>query len=72
MKKLFIILPLLALLYSCDKETDMHPGNQSDKVVFVASIPQTKTVLGEKDGSSWPLLWSAGDAISVNGVETQG
>ncbi|MBO4476336.1 MAG: calcineurin-like phosphoesterase C-terminal domain-containing protein [Bacteroidales bacterium] len=68
MKKLFIILPLLALLYSCDKETDMHPGNQSDKVVFVASIPQTKTVLGEKDGSSWPLLWSAGDAISVNGV----
>ena len=68
MKKSLIIIPLLVALSSCDKETDMHPGEQSDNVILIASIPQTKTELGEKDGSSWPLLWSAGDAISVNGV----
>lgn len=67
MKKSILIFALLALV-SCVKETDTHQDGVLSKVTFTARTAQTKTALGEKDGNSWPINWSAGDAISVNGV----
>lgn len=37
-------------------------------VTFTATFQQTRTALGEPEGSMWPNLWCEGDVISVNGV----
>ena len=42
-----------------------------DEVTFVLNVPaspDTKTTLGAKDGSSYPVLWSVGDVITLNGT----
>lgn len=35
------------------------------------SLPDTRTSLGEKAGDSYPLYWSEGDKIAVNGVASK-
>ena len=67
MKKFSIFA--IALLVACTQEPKIELAPKT--VVFEASINQedaTKTVLGAKDGSSYPNYWAAGDAIFVNGV----
>lgn len=69
MKKITIlsaaVLVSLAAV-SCLKETS---GPENAGTVLRASLaPTTKTALGEKEGTSWPNYWQAGDRISVNGV----
>ena len=75
MKKLLdlLLFPLLFLLVmvSCSKEKDTPFDRPSGrKVTFTVRTAETKTALGEKDGNSRPVLWSAGDRIAVNGVES--
>lgn len=69
MKKLLslsaAILGILAAA-SCTQETG-SPEVLRNKTVINASLAPTKTALGEKDGTSWPNYWKAGDQISVNG-----
>ena len=67
MRKGILIFALLALV-SCVKESGTFDDIARNKVTFTARTVATKTALGEKDGSSWPINWSVGDAISVNGV----
>ncbi|MBR0300874.1 MAG: PQQ-binding-like beta-propeller repeat protein [Bacteroidales bacterium] len=62
----------LALLVACAHEQIVEQ-DVPETFSFEASISQpsendTKTVLGEKDGTRYPNYWAAGDAISVNGV----
>ena len=59
----------------------MESGNETSVFTFEAQIispedlpkqdASAKTVLGEKDGKSYPNYWAAGDAISVNGVASE-
>lgn len=72
-KHLSLIAALCALLAGCAKET---PGPndepQAKKMITVtigASVQEnTKTTIGEKDGDKYPVLWSEGDKIAINGV----
>ena len=59
-----LILSLPVLLPSCNKEQAKQPFR------LEAGVEQTavKTVLGGKEGSKYPVLWSEGDVISVNGL----
>ncbi|MBO7069911.1 MAG: PQQ-binding-like beta-propeller repeat protein [Bacteroidales bacterium] len=71
MKKICsLFLLLLPLVYSCNREEDIHQ-DPIQTVEFEAQIIETKTELGEKTGSSYPNYWSAGDAISVNGIASE-
>ena len=80
MKKFFAIAALLALTFSCNKEgaetdTITNPDEISEGVEvteFGASIPEvdSKTYLSTKDGSVWHTLWGNGDAININGVNS--
>ena len=80
MKKFFAIAALLALTFSCNKEgaetdTITNPDEISEGVEvteFGASIPEvdSKTYLSAKDGSVWHTLWGNGDAININGVNS--
>ena len=68
MKKITIlsvaVLGILAAV-SCTRET---AAPELGRTVLTASLPSTRTALGEKDGASWPNYWKSGDQISVNGI----
>ena len=71
MKKIVLIsFAALLALVSCTKEQALPEEGVKGTVTFKASIVETKTHLGDKDGTSWPNYWSQGDVISVNGVES--
>lgn len=85
MKKIytfFSIIVLGILAVSCEKEMDspdqellkeaseeVLPGEPVTVILSVPDSPDTKTALGAKSGSSYPVNWSAGDGdyLSLNG-----
>lgn len=74
------MIALAALAAGCAKEKDtlqdevLSPEalaqlGEETTVTVVLSVPEssdTKTTLGAKDGSSYPVYWSAGDVITLN------
>ncbi|MBP5636946.1 MAG: hypothetical protein J6X25_05470, partial [Bacteroidales bacterium] len=82
MKKIFAyitVFALAALAAGCAKESDIQNQNPSealaagDETTITVSLnvpesPDTKTTLGSKNGSSYPVYWSAGDVITLNGT----
>ena len=81
MKRLFVIPAVIALAFvcSCNKEQEVDNPDIKDDVQtgvteFRATLQATKTQLGAPTGAAgsreWPNLWSDGDVINVNGVES--
>ena len=75
MKKLTRTLMAVAALFAVSCTTDVTEdlgvqlgANGQNEIVL--SLEGTKTQLGEKAGDLYPLFWSEGDKISVNGVES--
>ncbi len=82
MKKIytyFAIIALTALAAGCAKEIagadevivpdqDLLGQDEITLLLNVPASPETKTTLGAKDGSSYPVYWSAGDVITLNGT----
>ena len=70
MRNAFIIgISLVLAILSCAKQE--QPA--MEEVVLEVSMPQTvtKTVLGLKAAGVYPVLWSVGDYITVNGVQSR-
>lgn len=71
----------LSLLFSCSRAEfepmDSASGNEkTGRTVLEATAagdltPDSKTSFGDKTGNAYPILWSAGDCISVNGVASE-
>lgn len=71
----------LSLLFSCSRAEfePMDPASGNEKTgqtVLEATAggdltPDSKTSFGDKTGNAYPILWSAGDCISVNGVASE-
>ena len=60
-----LIIAGLAALFSCSKQKEGKTGG----FTLVAGVSDTKTTVGERTGSgTYPIFWSEGDAISVNGI----
>ena len=70
-KNLFIFAAAFAaILSSCAKQELVNPAE--DQTEFKAFIEDgAKTVLGDKNGNTYPLTWSAGDRICVNGIMSE-
>ena len=68
--KIFMVVAAL-VAFSCTtdvtEDLGVAVGGQTE---FVLSLEETRTQLGEKAGEVYPLYWSDGDKISVNGVES--
>ena len=69
------IIALAALSAACEKENvkvengSVPVGEESTiSVTLNVPDPATKTSLGAKDGSTYPVYWSDGDIISLNGT----
>lgn len=66
--KLFYLLAALpVLLLSCDKE----PQKQAFRLKAGVEEVAVKTVMGDKSESQYPIYWSEGDVIAVNGSLSQ-
>ena len=75
MKKISkIVLAVVALFaYSCALDTTEDLGinvGGADQTTITLSLEESRTQLGEKAGDLYPLQWSEGDKISINGVES--
>ncbi len=72
MKKIYSFLLLVATLaVSCTNYNEIdQTGKQSDLISTISvELAQTpRTALGEREDGYYPLYWSEGDVIAVNGV----
>lgn len=70
MKKISMILgsALVMLTTGCTTDATKDVVNNDNKVVIGLSLDETRTSLGDKTGTEYPVLWSAGDQVAVNGV----
>ena len=69
MKKSSIIfgLALVMLAVGCSKDATNDVVIKGNKVVLGVSVDATRTSLGDKSGETYPVLWSEGDCVAVNG-----
>lgn len=70
-----ILLAVVALFaYSCVTDTtedlSVNLGNEGHTSLTI-SLEGTKTHIGEKSGENYPLYWSEGDKIAINGVASE-
>ena len=76
MKNLFkfflAVASLVAVSCTTDVTTDIgvELGNETQTSLTI-SLEGTKTHIGEKSGESYPLYWSEGDKIAINGVASE-
>ena len=74
-KYLFLTSALVLMLAACAKE-NQAPQSDSDLItVTIGATAQengtnenSKVAIGQKDGDVYPVIWTAGDKIAVNGV----
>ena len=76
MKNLMKIFVTVAAMVAVSCTTDVTEdlgvqlNNDAGQTEFILSLEESRTQLGEKAGDLYPLYWSNGDKISVNGVES--
>ena len=71
--KIFVAVTVLFAGFACTTDVTSDLGVQTDgQTTITLSLEESRTQLGEKAGEVYPLYWSAGDKISVNGVESAG
>ena len=70
MKKFSLILAIVAIFaVGCQTDnTSDNAVNVGDGTTLTISLPRTRTSLGEKVGDTYPIYWSEGDKIVVNGT----
>jgi len=70
--KRFLLFSVLVVcgFAACSKNDAPDEGLAEETFSVNAGLPSqaTKTTLGDKSGSVWPLLWSEGDRLLLNGV----
>lgn len=73
MKKISMILgSALMMLTGCTTDITKEVATNDNKVVIDLSADATRTSLGDKNpDSTYPVLWSAGDKIAVNGIVSE-
>ena len=73
--KYIYIIAMAALTAACAKESIIEkdkplPEGEESTLSITLNVPgpETKTSLGAKDGSSYPVYWNDGDVITLNGT----
>lgn len=70
-KTLVLVAAAVATLTSCEKAPEVTPAAEEFTLTVNATLPApdgTKTYLGDKVGTEYPVLWSADDEIRVSQV----
>ncbi len=72
MKKILSLLVLVAISFvACqtDPSTEVI-GGESGPTTLTITLDDTRTALGDKVGDNYPLYWSEGDKLVVNGKQS--
>ena len=69
--KIFTAIVALAALSCTTDTTDTLAPQGGELTTITLSLEQARTQLGDEVDGYYPLLWSEGDQISVNGVASQ-
>lgn len=67
MKKILLLLVVVSTIIGCQND-DTADSAVDEGLILTVSLPQTRTSLGEKVGNTYPVNWSEGDKIVVNGT----
>ena len=70
MKKIFSVILAGLMLAGCQNFTEQDVAGVNGTCLSV-SLAETRTSLGEKSGDHYPVYWSEGDCIVVNGIKSQ-
>ena len=62
---------LFAFACTTDTTDDVSINLNVDKTIVDISLEESRTHIGDKDGDEYPLFWSEGDKIAVNGIESE-
>jgi hypothetical protein len=73
MKQIYSIFIVLFALFAISCTTDATSDSailveEGDQTTLTLSLEESRTQLGEKAGDLYPLYWSEGDKIAVNGI----
>ena len=72
LSKIFMSVVAGVLAFSCVADTTedlgVKLGNTNGITEITISLEESRTQLGEKAGDVYPVVWSEGDAIAVNGI----
>ena len=69
--KLFMAVAVLAAGFACTTDATEDLGVKvGGQTIITLSLEESRTQLGEKADEAYPLYWSEGDQISVNGIAT--
>ena len=72
--KIFMAVAFLFAGFACTtdvtEDLSVQAGNGAGQTEILLSLEESRTQLGEKAGEVYPLYWSNGDKISVNGTES--
>ncbi|MBE6198182.1 MAG: hypothetical protein E7141_05855 [Rikenellaceae bacterium] len=66
-----VVFLLTAILCSCQTDNTTDVQHNGDGTTITITLPESRTSLGEKEGTTYPVYWSEGDRIAINGVSSQ-
>ena len=72
--KIFTAIVVAFAAYSCvadaTEDLGVQIGNGEGQTTLTLSLEESRTQLGEKADGIYPLYWSEGDVIAVNGQQS--
>ncbi len=72
LSKFFMAVAALFVAFACTtdvtEDLSVQLGGNAGQTTLSISLEESRTQLGEKAGDLYPVVWSEGDAIAINGV----
>ena len=66
--RIIAVLACTSALWACQTEPTTDHMVEGGATTLTISLEPSRTSLGEKSGESYPVYWSEGDRIAINGV----
>ena len=66
-----VVFLLTAIFCGCQTDNTTDVQHNGDGTTITITLPESRTSLGEKEGATYPVYWSEGDRIAINGVSSQ-
>lgn len=66
-----VMSAIFAFACTTDTTEDLGVNLAVDQTIINISLEESRTHIGDKDGDEYPLYWSEGDRIAVNGIASE-
>ena len=66
-----VVAAMLAFACATDTTEELSVNLAVDQTLIDISLDESRTHISDKDGDEYPLFWSEGDKIAVNGIASE-